>query len=89
MWKYIITFGIGLVVAQVLRAGPGDVWRKVVFYGGAMAIIILKVTGIFATAVSWPYVVVLGAVGVITDASSTAIDDARAFPNTANRSIGI
>ena len=86
MWKYIVATGIGIVVALVIRAGAGDVWRKIVFYGGAVTIIFLKITGIFATAISWPYAIVLGAVGVITDAQSTAIDDERALTLMSNGS---
>jgi len=85
-WKYILTFVALVVVAEVIRAGPGDIWRKIVFYGGAAAIVVLKISGLFITAISWWYVLILGAVGVVTDASSTAIDDARAIPLSSNRS---
>ena len=80
MGKYIATAAILIAAALVVRAGAGDTVKKTIFYGGAVGLGVLKFIGAISTAVSWPFIILLGIASAITDVSSTAIDDARAIP---------
>ena len=54
--------------------------RKVLFYGGALAILGLKVYGVLKGKLPWYLIVALGAIGVITEPHAVAaatLEDAR------------
>lgn len=81
MGKYLATAAILIAAALVIRAGAGDTVKKTIFYGGAVGLAVLKAIGFISTAaLSWPFIILLGIAGAVTDVSSTAIDDSRAIP---------
>jgi hypothetical protein len=73
---YLIGGGGLLALALTLRAGTGELWRKLIFYGGAVSLGALKVFGIISSgALAWPFIILLGAIGIITDPGTTATSD--------------
>ncbi|MGH7744435.1 MAG: hypothetical protein ACREQ5_06380 [Candidatus Dormibacteria bacterium] len=59
----------------------GNTWRKIAFYGGAVAIVSLKIYGIFAKDLKWWMVIALAGMGIITEpevAAADTLDAARA-----------
>lgn len=41
--------------------------KKILFFGGAILVLVLKVYGLIATALAWPFAIILGFIGVITE----------------------
>lgn len=58
----------------------GETLRKIIFYGGALAIVGVKVYGVAAKKVPWWLAIVLGGIGVITEperVGAATLEDAK------------
>ena len=71
----IAGWGLGAMIIAVIifvvHAGVSDVWRKTLFYGGAVLALALKAAG-WVVALPWGFAPVLAIIGVLTEPDTTA-----------------